>query len=97
MKMSDILNNNDVVLTISDSGEHTYRVNELLDIIKQVFTKIKAGSYLAQCLEDGGECQVLKSNGGGWKTGKIRIRIEFIPDHPEPLRSPLDDLRAELK
>jgi hypothetical protein len=28
-------------------------------------------------------CEVLKQDGKGWKTGKIRLRIEFIPDETE--------------
>lgn len=53
--------------------------------------------------------QVLRSSGGGWQSGVIRVRLEFIPDEPEedeiqevallpPVeeKSPLDDLRAEL-
>lgn len=94
---NNILEDNDVVLAISDNSETTYKVRDFLRIIKQIFATLRNGAYLEQCLEDGGECQVLKSNGGGWKTGKIRIRIEFIPDQAEPPQSPLDDLRAELK
>ncbi|TAF07407.1 MAG: hypothetical protein EAZ77_09885 [Nostocales cyanobacterium] len=53
--------------------------------------------------------QVLRASGGGWQSGVIRVRLEFIPDEPEEddlqdavllppskEKSPLDDLRAEL-
>jgi hypothetical protein len=94
---NSILEDNDVVTAITDRGETTYKVRDFLKIMRQIFAALRNGSYLEQCLEDGGECQVLKSNTGGWKKGKIRIRIEFIPDQPEPSSSPLDDLRAEFK
>jgi hypothetical protein len=33
-------------------------------------------------------CETLKANGGdGWKKGKVRIRLEFVPDKPEPTSS----------
>ncbi len=49
--------------------------------------------------EDGVECEIVDvSAGGGWKKGKIRLRLEFVPDEPEP--SPdaifLDDLRKGI-
>jgi hypothetical protein len=35
-------------------------------------------------LEDGVECQFLSASvGQGWKKGKVRLRLEFIPDEPE--------------
>lgn len=47
-------------------------------------------------LVSGVPCKFLKTSGGGWKTGKFRIRLEFIPD-PEPEaikpKSPLDEFR----
>lgn len=29
------------------------------------------------------KCEVLQQDGQGWKKGKIRVRLEFIPDEPE--------------
>jgi hypothetical protein len=95
-----ILDDNDVITAMTERGEVTYKARDFLKIMKQIFAALRNGSYLEQCLEDGGDCQVLKSNTGGWKTGKIRIRIEFIPDQyelPHGLPSPLDDLRESLK
>ncbi|WP_201788381.1 KGK domain-containing protein [Trichormus sp. NMC-1] len=54
------------------------------------------------------ECEVLQVSGGGWRKGKVRVSLDFIPDEPEEEpqeavllppakeKSPLDDLRAEL-
>jgi KGK domain len=56
----------------------------------------------------GVDCQVLQMDGEGWKKGKIRLSLFFIPDEEEeeiqdakvaqgssPV-SPLDDLREKL-
>jgi hypothetical protein len=53
--------------------------------------------------------QVLRSDGGGWQSGIVRVRLEFVPDEleddepqniallpPAKEKSPLDDLRAKL-
>jgi hypothetical protein len=51
---------------------------------------------------DGVECELVDvSTGGGWKKGKIRLRLEFVPDEPEPEPAnndtdSLDSLRTEL-
>ena len=38
---------------------------------------------------DGVECELVDvSAGGGWKKGKIRLRLEFVPEEPEPEPEP---------
>ncbi|MEH1797393.1 KGK domain-containing protein [Nostoc sp.] len=56
-----------------------------------------------QYLGDGVSCKLLHTQGGGWKSGKLRFHLEFVPDEPEvpstvpsEARSPLDDLRSQL-
>lgn len=52
----------------------------------------------------GVRCEILSIDGGGWKKGKIRFKVEFIPDELEVKQklvshnsaSPLDDLRSTL-
>jgi hypothetical protein len=50
--------------------------------------------------EEGVSCEVLKSEGGGWQKGKIRFRLDFVPDalpaSSPNSNSPLDDLRSNL-
>ncbi|WP_206815910.1 KGK domain-containing protein [Chroococcus sp. FPU101] len=41
---------------------------------------------------DGVECEILSPN-AGWKKGKIRVTLEFIPDEPESI---LDDIRQTI-
>ncbi|PHJ55754.1 hypothetical protein VF14_36720 [Nostoc linckia z18] len=65
------------------------------------------GSEYAWFLEEGRQCEILRTEGGGWQKGRFRIRLEFIPDNPEAFlknssledekpKSPLDDLRSSL-
>lgn len=42
---------------------------------------------------NGVNCQVLLESGGGWKSGRVRVTLEFVPDE---IDSPLTDLREKL-
>ncbi|MBW4647988.1 MAG: KGK family protein [Kastovskya adunca ATA6-11-RM4] len=42
---------------------------------------------------EGIDCEVIRADGKGWQTGKVRITLEFAPDEPE---SPLDDIRRKI-
>lgn len=66
------------------------------------------GSESTWFVEQGRQCEILRTLGGGWQKGRFRIRLEFIPDNPEAFlkpsspeddkpQSPLDDLRSTLK
>ncbi|MBD2418427.1 hypothetical protein H6G54_12110 [Anabaena cylindrica FACHB-243] len=56
-------------------------------------------------LEKGISCEILRTKGGGWQKGRLRFKLEFIPDEPKAFidetdfanPSPLDDLRSDLK
>ncbi|MDJ0735243.1 MAG: KGK domain-containing protein [Nostocaceae cyanobacterium] len=57
-------------------------------------------------LQKGMPCEILRTDGKGWKKGKIRIKVtlEFSPDEPEieespvinETESPLDELRRQI-
>jgi len=72
----------------------TFKINQLKKTLQD-----RVGSGIQAWIEDGVECELLSaSRGKGWQQGKIRIRIEFVPNEPEP--SPdtnfLDDLRKDI-
>ncbi len=76
------LNNDDVM---SLSGEATFKAGSMLKVV-QLYTA--AANYLGSphsnwFQEKGISCEVLKVEGGGWQKGKIRFRVEFIPDEIE--------------
>ncbi|RCJ34612.1 hypothetical protein A6769_22040 [Nostoc punctiforme NIES-2108] len=75
--------------------------------IKKSLLKTWLTGYLQGWISGGMACRVLSVHGGGWRAGKILLRLEFIPNEPkiperktsmattEPV-SPLDDLRSQL-
>ncbi|MBW4489119.1 MAG: hypothetical protein KME12_15125 [Trichocoleus desertorum ATA4-8-CV12] len=48
--------------------------------------------------EDGVDCEVLRLGDKSWQKGKIKIKVsvEFYPDEPQHLESPLDDFRQTM-
>ncbi|MDZ8083200.1 MAG: KGK domain-containing protein [Nostoc sp. DcaGUA01] len=65
------------------------------------------GNEFQWFVEQGCQCEILRTTGGGWQKGRFRFRLEFIPDNPEAFlktssvepekpQSPLDDLRSSL-
>ena len=78
----------------------TTMVDELRKRIPAIcgVTDLKHSSY--KWCNDGIEAKVLFSeNGGGWKKGRLRLSIEFVPDEPEtisddrPIEPSLDSFR----
>jgi hypothetical protein len=98
----DRLNPDDVVLFVDDENvfvEHsTLLVREFDSQIGTVLENLEdypgeAESY-EKLINEGLACKVLRSDGsGGWKEGRIRIRIEFCEDEPSPPASSLDIYR----
>jgi KGK domain len=81
------LSDDDVIsteLSKSLSSGPVFKVKEAhMGMINHLSSK---GSTSAHCCNwfgvDGVRCEVLKTTGGGWQKGKIRFRLEFIPDEP---------------
>jgi hypothetical protein len=44
----------------------------------------RLNTHLGKWLGEGVECELLSAYGGGWLKGKMHLRLEFIPDEPEP-------------
>lgn len=93
------LNQNDVVTmnnSLSFAAGGIFKVGQLHSAAKN-----HLGAPLCKWFEEGGiECEVLQVEGGGWQKGKIRFRMEFIPETapalPQDPNSPLADLRSNL-
>ena len=58
------------------------RVQTLIDKASQ-----QVGSNYRKLRDEGVYCQLLRTTGGGWKEGKLRLHInvtiEFVPDEPD--------------
>lgn len=79
----------------------TFKVAELVHDLWRRWAKNNDEKLITS---EGLDCQILKPNGRGWETGKLRVVIEFCPDVPEMIAelateqrvgtdSPLDALR----
>lgn len=97
------LNDDDVV---TNNGYNMVKFKTLMHSI-MMWTQKLSGDWTSPMPEwfssKGFEIQVLRLQGGGWQKGKLRFRLEFIPDNPEafieqpsPEPSHLDDLRSDL-
>lgn len=93
--MSDL--SDDDVVSIESSGfgtGNTFKVSELMKKV-QVFANKENRSSLYPNFKvrwftsEGVTAEVLKPN-GGWRKGRLRFRLEFIPDEPLP-DSQIDD------
>ncbi|MGB3208252.1 MAG: KGK domain-containing protein [Crinalium sp.] len=57
----------------SPIGDPTVQVSEILNFIE-------GQTRTSAWLTDGAPCRVLRASGGGWKSGKVFIRLSFAPD-----------------
>lgn len=96
---------------ISFDSEKWVGVSKLKNIVERSFsqygvsaisTNISNTSDLKNSsiwFKQGENCEILRAGSSGWQTGKIKINVtlEFIPEEPESIESPLDDIRqAEI-
>ncbi|WP_414551468.1 KGK domain-containing protein [Anabaena sp. CCY 0017] len=65
----------------------TSRISEIRQKIKNQFP-----GYPDWISDDGAECELLRE-GGRWQAGRIRLRLEFVPEDED---SPLEELRSDL-
>ena len=96
--MNSISPNDDDVVSMPLSGSgvmknQTFQISEFVLAIRglcfQAMNLPDAWFYL------GVPCKFLQPDGGGWKKGKLRFRLEFIPDDQPPPTppQPLDAFR----
>ncbi|PSF33604.1 KGK family protein [Aphanothece hegewaldii CCALA 016] len=96
MSEKKILLNRDDVVSINNYEDKiilshvTFQVKEFVeDLMKQID---KSEERREKWGQKGVECEILSPN-TGWKKGKIRITLEFIPEEPESI---LDDIRQTI-
>ncbi|BAZ02258.1 hypothetical protein NIES37_62700 [Tolypothrix tenuis PCC 7101] len=99
------LTDDDVVSMSEDASftkSSTSTARELMSALEELLCNSDLNITVVSSWADGigVDCKVIQAKGGGWKTGKVRLQIEFIPDQPAtPVNrdfSPLDDLRNNL-
>ncbi len=79
--MSEILNNDDVVSMDANRSFAKTETSQIVQLKQALQQLIPAGN---EWLSSGVHCKVLKTSGGGWQTGMLRLQLEFIPDKPLP-------------
>ncbi|MGL4758468.1 MAG: KGK domain-containing protein [Patescibacteria group bacterium] len=95
---------------VSFQSEKLISVSKLKDVILQSFRQSGLNAAMQQIsslsglesyswFREGGKCEILRAGSQGWQQGKIKINVslEFIPDEPDAIESPLDDVRQEFK
>lgn len=79
------LNNNDVVsMDVAKSlvSCSTFKAEEAASKMKSKFS-MNNGALMLEAhyfTEQGVKCELLKADGKGWRKGRVRFRLEFIPD-----------------
>jgi hypothetical protein len=79
--MSEFLEDDDVLsMNANENPVYTPTIK-----VSQVLQKIRSsiGSSINEWTETGAECEVLRASTAGWRKGKVRLCIEFVPDEPE--------------
>jgi hypothetical protein len=75
------LNNDDVVSMKSEYsviGSNLFKLGWFKGGLERI------SGALSKWISDGVDCEILSVNGGGWQKGKLHLRLEFIPDEPDP-------------
>ena len=111
VKTNEYLSQCDSRDVISFKSENWASISKIKNIIYTTFSNKIVGSvssYISEISDfrnskqwflHGEECEILKAGSKGWQKGKLKVKVtlEFIPDEPEETKSPLDDVRQELK
>ena len=93
MEQRQVLNLDDVIsVGENDTILINHKTFTLKEILKVIFTQWFCNDVGKKWLFEGTPCQIL-SPGKPWRTGKVKITLEFIADEPE---SPLDEIRREI-
>ncbi|MGL5806095.1 MAG: KGK domain-containing protein [Xenococcaceae cyanobacterium] len=77
-----------------ESGK-TAKIEQIIEEYRLNFVRQINANKASILSKTGISCEVLRADGNGWKTGKIKFILVFEPDEPEDTtpRSPLDDIR----
>ena len=111
VKTNEYLSQCDSKDVISFKSENWADINKIKYVVNRYFEEHgidTIGDYISEISEfensyswffNGEECEILRAGSKGWQKGKLKVKVtlEFIPDKSEETRSPLDDVRQELR
>ncbi len=87
-----LLNNDEVLYVRSGSvlvPNATFKASEFLDALAQLVSEREdewSDEQEGWFNERGLNCEVLRFGNQGWQKGRVRIRMEFVPDGPKMLK-----------
>lgn len=61
----------------------TFQIEEWLDALHEILQEKADKNWSGEWVRGDIEGQVLLASGGGWRSGKLRLSIEFCPDETE--------------
>lgn len=64
----------------------TFKISEYVETLK--YNSLASFKMPGEWFEQGVPCNYLKASGGGWQKGKLRLRLEFVPDEPAVAEPP---------
>lgn len=75
----------------------TFKVIEFLDALAQVVSERESDwtDESEGWFSQGLDCEVLRFGNQGWQRGRVRLRLEFVPDKPKLLREERPRSREE--
>ena len=92
MSLEPSLLNDDEVLYVSVGRvlmpNATFKVSEFLDALAQLISENEP-EWSEDCegwFLDGLPCEVLRFNNQGWQRGRVRLRLEFVPQQQKLLK-----------
>ena len=85
-------NDDDVISMAPDITGNTGQILRIQNF-RQAMRK-NLNNYAHQWLDQGIECEILSTDGGGWQKGRVYLRLEFIPNTPPPSPGTSDAVRS---
>jgi hypothetical protein len=82
----EILKDDDVLQAPATGilNQQTFSTKEFMQGIRMLLGS-KLGSGVEKWLGEGVACRLLRADGSeGWQPGKVRVRLEFVPDETQP-------------
>ncbi|MBD2666797.1 KGK domain-containing protein [Richelia sinica] len=84
--------------TKSPLNAATFKVIEFAISLAGRLSKELSGETWKEWYKDGVECEVLRMDGTGWQSGRVRISLEFIPadeeEDEEEMEAQLEDVTS---
>lgn len=93
MNQTPMLLIKDDVISLKEKVNNLPRTFKVAELVHDLWNRWAKNNNEKLITSEGLDCQLLRPNGQGWETGKLRVVIEFCPDVPEMI----DELAPEQR